>query len=208
MEGTHSRLDGDHGTLGQLAPDSQISEHTIFIRVVRVPARVVYIHAQIMSQAVREEGDTDSLRQYLLFVAFQYASLLQSLDSDAVRIDMHVFPPHARLQHLEATLLHLKHDIIDGLRLGREGAAERKGARYIGAVAIVFSARVEQEIQLTLEQLIVLDIVQCRGVGAARDDGMVCLLPASVGHTCRDEGGFELALILGVFPLGEDRSMR
>ncbi len=80
---------------------------------------------------------------------------------------------------LNSRVLRFQHYLVNRSLLGRETAADRKRARDIRSVKLVFASRIDQQ-QITVRKLgVVLSIVQNTGVGAAADDrviGNICIV--------------------------------
>jgi hypothetical protein len=64
-------------------------------------------------------------------------------------------------------------DFVDVLLSGVEAAIDRESAGDVGGVTGDFAAGVDQDQRVVVEDLVVGDVVQHAGVGAAGDDGRV-----------------------------------
>ena len=76
-----------------------------------------------------------------------------------------------------------------------EGTGERKGAGYVGAVAGILAAGVEEEVLPAGQGLVVVLVMEGCGVGARGDDAVVGLFAAAVSDAFCDEDSLELALV-------------
>jgi len=193
----HPRLHRNDAPSRQRPSHPQITKHRIRIRIIRVPARIMRVHSEIVSQAVREKRNAGPRGKDVLRHALQDPQPQQARDGHAVRVRMHVVPAHASPQHRDALLLHPQHDIVDGGALGAEGARDGERARDVRRVARDLGAGVEQQVQLARERLVVADVVQGRGGGAGGDDGVVGLVAGAALDAGFQEQRLEVALVGG-----------
>jgi len=155
----HPRLHRNDAPSRQRPSHPQITEHRIRIRIIRIPARIMRVHPEIVSQAVGEKRNAGPRGKDVLRHALQDPQPQQAHDGHAVRVRMHVVPAHASPQHRDALLLHPQHDIVDGGALDAEGAREGERARDVRRVARDLGASVEQQVQLARERLVVADVM-------------------------------------------------
>lgn len=162
------------------------------------------VHAEVVAEAVREEGRADALPQQLLGRAVaQDADAEQARDGDLVRAQMQRLPAHAGLEERESGRLHLLHERVDVAALGVEGdaaaaaAAEGRRASDVGAVARPFRAGVHEDVLPAVEGLVVVLVVQRRCVGARAEDAVVGLVFGARGDAGGDEDGLEVLLVAG-----------
>ena len=88
-----------------------------------------------------------------------------------------------------------EHDLIHvALRAG-EAAIDREGPGDVGGVAVELAARVDQQQVAVIEALIVFDVVQHAGVGAAGDDAGVGGRLAAGGAEGVQQLGFDLEFV-------------
>ena len=84
-EGTYTRLNSDNRPSRQRTSHPQIPKHWVYIFVIRMTTRVMRIHAQIMTQAVREERNARSVLQDIFFAALKNAEFEQTVDGEFMR---------------------------------------------------------------------------------------------------------------------------
>lgn len=78
-----------------------------------------------------------------------------------------------------------------------EGSRKGHGARDIGAVALIFRARVDEDVAAAVEGLVVVLVVQRRCVLAGAEDAVVGLVFGARGDAAGDEGGLEVLFVAG-----------
>jgi hypothetical protein len=128
---THSRLNRNDTTRRQLPTDPQVAEQFICILVVRVTARVMSVHAEVVAQAVREESHTRARLENVFLVSFQDAQGEEAVNGDLVCSEVHVVPQDTFLEHVGGDALHLEDYIVDGPALRAEFAGYRKGSGLV-----------------------------------------------------------------------------
>lgn len=194
-----ARLDGDDAAGGHGPAHAQVAEHGVLVGVVRVAARVVRVHAQVVAQAVREEGDAGARLEDVVGgeAGAQDAQVLQPRDGDLVRELVDRVPEDARFERRDALLLHREDDAVDGAALVVEGAAQRERARDVRGVVVDLAAGVQEEDVLGGDGRVVLDVVERGAVLAGRDDGVVGLVFGVALDAGLEEDGFEFGLAVG-----------
>lgn len=124
-----ARLDGDDGVGRNGTSDAEVAEHGIGVFVVCIAAAVVCVHAEIVSEAVREEKSRDAtVEEFLLVAASQDTEATKAVDGDLMGESVKVLPGDVGLQCLHAFGLHLVDNIIDFTALLCEFALKRIGA--------------------------------------------------------------------------------
>lgn len=106
-EGTYAWLDCDNTAGRNFASQTEVPENLIRVLAVVVAAGVVGIHAQVVSQPVREEGLADTGVEDFVLVTLEDAKRQEAVDGDLVSKDVKVIPHHAGLDGGNAFLLHL-----------------------------------------------------------------------------------------------------
>lgn len=145
---THTRLDRDHRPRGNPPPQPQIPEQLILILRVGVAPDIMRVHAQIMPQPVREEGDARPRLHDLLLIALEDSDGKQPLNGDLVGAEVHVIPEDARLEHADTLALHAEGDVVDCAGLGGELAREGERASLV-FVSISTGTPTQREAGLT-----------------------------------------------------------
>ncbi len=156
---------------------------------------IMRIQAQIMAQPMRKKRHTGPIHENLLLIPLQDANLHQPLNSNLMGHGMNIIPQHAGLQHPRTNLLHPRHDIVNPSTLVTKPAGNRKRPRDIRRIASILAPRIQQQIQPALQVLVVLLIVQRRGIRPGRHDGVVCLLSTPVRDTLLQEHRFQFPLV-------------
>lgn len=110
---TYTRLDSHNTAGGNLAAQTQVLEDDVGVLAVGVAAGVVGVHAQVVAQAVGEEGLARPGLEDFILVALEDAQGKQAVDGNLVGQDVGVFPVHAGLDDGDALLLHLVDDVVD-----------------------------------------------------------------------------------------------
>ena len=82
------------------------------------------VHAQVVAQAMGEEGLAGPGLEDLVLVALEDAQGQQTVDGNLVGQDVGIFPVHAGLDDGNALLLHLVDDVVDLATLLGELAIE------------------------------------------------------------------------------------
>lgn len=125
---TYTRLNSHNSAGGNLASQAQVLEDDIGVLAVVVAAGVVRVHAQVVAQAVGEEGLADPGVEDVVLVALEDAQRQQAVNGNLVGQHVGVFPVHAGLDDGNALLLHLVDDVVDFAGLLGELAVEGKGS--------------------------------------------------------------------------------
>lgn len=71
------------------------------------------IHAEIVTETVREKGGTGSSLKDLIGVTLEHSDLEQAIDGDFVGSDMYIFPLNVSLEHGNALLLHFQNNVVN-----------------------------------------------------------------------------------------------
>lgn len=121
---TYTRLDSYNTAGGNLAAQTQVLEDDVGVLAVGVAAGVVSVHAQVVAQAVGEEGLAGPGLEDLILVALEDAQGQKPVDGNPVGQDVGVFPAHAGLDDGDALLLHLVDNVVDFAALLGELAVE------------------------------------------------------------------------------------
>lgn len=125
---TYTGLNSHNSAGGNLASQAQVLEDDIGVLAVVVAAGVVRVHAQVVAQAVGEEGLADPGVEDVVLVALEDAQRQQAVNGNLVGQHVGVFPVHAGLDDGNALLLHLVDDVVDFAGLLGELAVEGKGS--------------------------------------------------------------------------------
>ena len=83
-------------------------------------------------------------------------------------------------------------DLVNVLLRWREATIDRKSAGDVGSVALHFAAGVDQHQRVIVQGLVVLDVMQHAGVGAAGDDGRVGVAVGAAFAKFVGQFGFQL----------------
>lgn len=113
---TYTRLNCDNAAAGDLASHAQVSEHLVLVGKVGVASCVVSVHAEVVAQAVGEEGSAGASLEDFVLVALENTSLEQTVNGNLVGKKMDVVPEDARLEDLYALFLHLEDSLVDVTR--------------------------------------------------------------------------------------------
>lgn len=92
---------------------SQVAEQLVLVVGVGVSALVVGVQAQVVAQAVREEGGARPCVEDLLGITLEDSELQQTVDGHLVRVEVKIIPIHAALDHGGRLLLHAKDYLVD-----------------------------------------------------------------------------------------------
>src|SRR5690606_37037143 len=178
-------LDGQHHALGERAP---VAAELVF-------AGVVHIHAQPVAGAVHVEAAVVAVFQHAVQAAIDEAEVEHALGEHLDGGIVGLVPVRAGAGGLTRGGLGGEHDLIHvALRAG-EAAIDREGPGDVGGVAVELAARVDQQQVAVVEALIVFDVVQHAGVGAAGDDAGVGGRLAAGGAEGVQQFGFDLEFV-------------
>lgn len=111
-----------------MTAQSQVTEHLVLVVGVGVTASVVSVHAQVVTQAVREKGSAGSGIENLLGIALENAEGQQSINGNLVGVEVEVIPEHATLDELGGFLLHAEDNVVNVSRLLGKLASQGKGS--------------------------------------------------------------------------------
>lgn len=100
------------------------------------------VHAQVVSQPMREERHTCPFLKDFLFFTFQDPNVQQPLNRNPMRLRMHIVPHHPLRQHLRTLPLHLQHNIINLPTLAAKRPLDRKCPRDIRRIAPKLATRI------------------------------------------------------------------
>ena len=124
---------------------------------------------------------------YVVHGAGHYIQVNQPLHQAPGDGFMHIVKAGAGLDGGNARLLGGQHQVVDFPLGRREPAGHRPGAGDIGGVVAVFGAGVNEQQVVIAQGVLVADVMEGAGVGAAGDDGRV----AVAGGTELPEGAFQ-----------------
>lgn len=188
-------LNSHNTTSGNLASQAQVLEDDIGVLAVVVTASVVGIHAQVVSQAVGEEGLAGSGLEDLVLVALEDADGQQAVNGNLVGQDVGVFPVHAGLEDGHGLFLHLEDDVVNVATLFGKLAVEREGSCDIGSVVVPLGTSINQQVLLSSQGSNVGDVVKSRRSRAAGNNGGVCHVLGAVGNASLQEDSLEFPLV-------------
>lgn len=71
------------------------------------------VHAEVMTEAVREESSAGASGKDLVSVALEDTELEEAINGNLVGLDMEVVVQHAALEALGGVLVHLVDNVVD-----------------------------------------------------------------------------------------------
>ena len=85
-------LNGNNTVGRKSSTHTKIAKHGVLVRVVGVAASIVRVHAQIMPQTVRKEGDACTAGENLVLISLKDAQFQQAINGNLVGQNMDVIP--------------------------------------------------------------------------------------------------------------------
>jgi len=154
---------------------------------------------ELGTYAVREESDRCArLEDLVKRPVMQKAELHQPCGSNGMRVQVDRAEVDAGLAHRDAFFLHLRHEVIDGLRFRCEGPRDGERPRHVRGVAVPFAPGIETEKLAPFQRLVVGHVVESACVLARSGDDAVCLSFGLPRDTRRGEDGLHLGFVLEV----------
>src|ERR1051325_686748 len=155
----------------------------------RVVADIMYVHAQVVPEAMNEEA------LHSVFAPIRVARAQGALAQVLLREALQVAMRHARLPVGRDGRLRIEHKLVDGSLARGELSVGGKGTRDVGCVERILRADVAHDQIAVVYLLMILFVVKDGRIDAATDDGGEAGTLRAVAREGRFENSLHLELV-------------